>query len=88
MLLTVAGQAVSTAQSVQRLMFVDEIDTILPITAWRRRVLGDLIARPVELTAAGIAAGGVPPAVRRRQRPTIGSSAPRREPTAPCVCAG
>jgi len=52
MLLTVAGQPVSTARSVQRLMFADAIDTDLPITVWRRGALVDVIARPVELTAA------------------------------------
>jgi len=49
-LLTVAGQPVSTAQSVQRLMFADAIGADLPITVWRRGALVDVIARPVELT--------------------------------------
>src|SRR5919202_3483008 len=51
-LLTVGGQAVSTAQSVQRLMFAEAIGKDLPITVWRRGALVDVIARPVELRAA------------------------------------
>ena len=51
-LLTVGGQPVSTAQSVQRLMFADAIGRDLAITVWRRGALVDVIARPVELTAA------------------------------------
>ncbi len=51
-LLTVGGQPVSTAQSVQRLMFAEAIGRDLPITVWRRGALVDVIARPVELTAA------------------------------------
>jgi S1-C subfamily serine protease len=50
-LLTVGGQPVSTAQSVQRLMFAEAIGRDLPITVWRRGALVDVIARPVELTA-------------------------------------
>jgi S1-C subfamily serine protease len=49
-LLTVGGDPVSTAQSVQRLMFADAIGRDLPITVWRRGALVDVIARPVELT--------------------------------------
>jgi S1-C subfamily serine protease len=49
-LLTVGGEAVSTAQSVQRLMFAEAIGRDLPITVWRRGALVDVIARPVELT--------------------------------------
>jgi S1-C subfamily serine protease len=48
-LLTVAGQPVATAQSVQRLMFADAIGRDLPITVWRRGALVDVIAQPVEL---------------------------------------
>jgi S1-C subfamily serine protease len=51
-LLTVGGRAVSTAQSIQRLMFAEAIGKDLPITVWRRGALVDVIARPVELTAA------------------------------------
>jgi S1-C subfamily serine protease len=51
-LLTVGGQPVSTAQSVQRLMFAEAIGKDLPITVWRRGALVDVIARPTELTAA------------------------------------
>ena len=51
-LLTVAGQPVSTAQSIQRLMFAEAIGRDLPITVWRRGALVDVIARPVELTQA------------------------------------
>src|ERR671928_77265 len=52
-LLTVGGQAVSTAQSVQRLMFAEAIGRDLAITVWRRGALVDVIARPVELTGQG-----------------------------------
>ena len=52
-LLTVGGQPVSTAQSVQPLMCADAIGTDLPITVWRRGALVDVIARPVELTGQG-----------------------------------
>jgi S1-C subfamily serine protease len=51
-LLTVGGQPVSTAQSIQRLMFAEAIGRDLPITVWRRGALVDVIARPVELTPA------------------------------------
>jgi S1-C subfamily serine protease len=51
-LLTVGGQPVSTAQSIQRLMFAEAIGKDLAITVWRRGALVDVIARPVELTAA------------------------------------
>src|SRR3954453_2797653 len=51
-LLTVGGQPVSTAQSVQRRMFAEAIGKDLPITVWRRGALVDVIARPTELTAA------------------------------------
>src|SRR3954466_808346 len=51
-LLTVGGQPVSTAQSVQRLMFAEAIGRDLAITVWRRGALVDVIARPTELTAA------------------------------------
>jgi S1-C subfamily serine protease len=51
-LLTVAGRPVSTAQSLQQLMFADAIDADLPITVYRRGALVDVIARPVELTDA------------------------------------
>jgi hypothetical protein len=43
---------VSTAQSVQRLMFAEAIGKDLPITVWRRGALVDVIARPTELSAA------------------------------------
>src|SRR5919202_2873071 len=49
-LLTVAGQPVSTAQSIQRLMFAEAIGKDLAITVWRRGALVDVLARPVELT--------------------------------------
>ncbi len=52
-LLTVGGEPVSTAQSVQRLMFAEAIGRDLPITVWRRGALVDVIARPVELTGQG-----------------------------------
>jgi S1-C subfamily serine protease len=48
-LLSVAGRPVSTAQSLQRLMFAEAIDADLPITVYRRGALVDVIARPVEL---------------------------------------
>ena len=51
-LLTVGGRPVSTAQSVQRLMFAEAIGKDLQITVWRRGALVDVIARPTELTAA------------------------------------
>jgi S1-C subfamily serine protease len=51
-LLTVGGQPVSTAQSIQRLMFAEAIGKDLAITVWRRGALVDVIARPVELTPA------------------------------------
>ncbi len=51
-LLTVAGEAVSTAQTLQRLMFAEAIGRDLPITVWRRGALVDVIATPTELTAA------------------------------------
>jgi S1-C subfamily serine protease len=51
-LLTVGGQPVSTAQSIQRLMFAEAIGKDLPITVWRRGALVDVLARPVELTSA------------------------------------
>jgi S1-C subfamily serine protease len=50
-LLTVAGEPVWTAQSLQRLMFADAIDRDLPITVYRRGALVDVIARPTELVA-------------------------------------
>ena len=50
-LLTVGGQPVSTAQSVQRLMFAEAIGKDLQITVWRRGAMVDVIARPVELRA-------------------------------------
>jgi len=52
-LLTVGGEPVSTAQSVQRLMFADVIGKDVPITVWRRGALVDVLARPVELTGQG-----------------------------------
>ena len=51
-LLTVGGQPVSTAQSIQRLMFSEAIGRDLAITVWRRGALVDVIARPVELAPA------------------------------------
>ncbi len=51
-LLTVAGEPVSTAQSLQRLMFAEAIGRDLAITVWRRGALVDVIATPTELTAA------------------------------------
>jgi S1-C subfamily serine protease len=51
-LLTVAGEPVSTAQSLQRLMFAEVIGRDLAITVWRRGALVDVIATPTELTAA------------------------------------
>ncbi|HEX2805114.1 MAG TPA: trypsin-like peptidase domain-containing protein [Kineosporiaceae bacterium] len=52
LLLTVGGQPVSTAQTLQRLMFAEAIGRDLPITVYRRGALVDVIARPTELTAA------------------------------------
>jgi S1-C subfamily serine protease len=49
-LLSVAGQPVSTAQTLQRLMFAEAIDRDLAITVFRRGALVDVIARPTELT--------------------------------------
>src|SRR5918911_2057363 len=66
-LLTVSGQPVSTAQSIQRLMFAEAIGKDLPITVWRRGALVDVIARPVELTSAAR-----PPAVPRLRRSGAG----------------
>jgi S1-C subfamily serine protease len=51
-LLTVDGRPVSTAQTLQRLMFAEAIGRDLPITVWRRGALVDVIARPAELPAA------------------------------------
>jgi S1-C subfamily serine protease len=51
-LLTVHGEAVSTAQTLQRLMFAEAIGVDLPITVYRRGALVDVIARPTELDAA------------------------------------
>jgi S1-C subfamily serine protease len=50
-LLTVAGEPVWTAQSLQRLMFAEAIDRDLQITVYRRGALVDVIARPTELVA-------------------------------------
>jgi S1-C subfamily serine protease len=50
-LLTVAGEPVWTAQSLQRLMFAEAIDRDLAVTVWRRGALVDVIARPSELVA-------------------------------------
>ena len=48
-LLSVAGQPVSTAYTLQRLMFAEAIGKDLLITVWRRSSLVDVIARPVAL---------------------------------------
>jgi S1-C subfamily serine protease len=52
LLLTAAGQPVTTAQDVQRLMFSDAIGRPLPITVMRNGALVDVIAEPTELVAA------------------------------------
>ena len=49
LMLTAAGQAVTTAQALQRLMLADAIGRQLPITVVRNGALVDLIATPVEL---------------------------------------
>jgi S1-C subfamily serine protease len=51
-LLSVAGEPVSTAQTLQRLMFAEAIGKDLAITVFRRGAMVDVIARPTELTAA------------------------------------
>ena len=51
-LLTVHGEPVYTAQTLQRLMFAEAIGVALPITVYRRGALVDVIARPTELDAA------------------------------------
>jgi S1-C subfamily serine protease len=52
LLLTVNGSPVSTAQTLQQLMFADAIGIDLRITVYRRGAMVDVIARPTELTAA------------------------------------
>ena len=49
LMLTAAGQPVTTAQALQRLMLADAIGRQLPITVVRNGALVDLIATPVEL---------------------------------------
>lgn len=51
-LLSVDGQPVSTAYTLQRLMFAEAIGKDLLITVWRRGALVDVIARPVALPDA------------------------------------
>jgi S1-C subfamily serine protease len=52
LLLSVAGQPVSTAQTLQRLMFAEAIGRPLPITVMRNGALVDVIAEPSELVSA------------------------------------
>ena len=52
LLLTAAGQPVTKAQDLQRLMFSDAIGRPLPITVMRNGALVDVIAEPSELIAA------------------------------------
>ena len=49
LLLTAAGQEMSTAQDVQRLMLAEVIDQPLTVTVMRSGALVDLIAKPTEL---------------------------------------
>jgi S1-C subfamily serine protease len=49
LILTAAGQPVTTAQALQRLMLADAIGRRLPITVVRNGALVDVIATPVEL---------------------------------------
>ncbi|MGB8385713.1 MAG: trypsin-like peptidase domain-containing protein [Dermatophilaceae bacterium] len=51
-LLSVDGQPVSTAYTLQRLMFAEAIGKDLLITVWRRNALVDVVARPVALPDA------------------------------------
>jgi S1-C subfamily serine protease len=51
-LLTVHGEPVAAAQTLQRLMFAEAIGVDLPITVYRRGAMVDVIARPTELDAA------------------------------------
>src|SRR6202023_2293957 len=53
LLLTVAGQPVRTSQDLQRQMFAEAIGRPLAITVMRHGALGDVIAEPSELVAAG-----------------------------------
>lgn len=50
LMLTAAGNAVSRAQSLQRLMFADAIGRPLQITVLRNGAMVDVIAEPVELS--------------------------------------
>ena len=52
LLLTAAGQPVTKAQDLQRLMFSDAIGRPLPISVMRNGALVDVIAEPSELIAA------------------------------------
>ena len=52
LLLTAAGQAVKSAQDLQRLMFSEAIGRPLAITVMRNGALVDVIAEPSELVAA------------------------------------
>jgi S1-C subfamily serine protease len=49
LLLTAAGQPMSEAQSLQRLMLADAIGQPLPITVLRGEALVDVIVTPAEL---------------------------------------
>jgi len=49
LIVTAAGEAVATAQALQKLMLADAIGSQLPITVVRNGALVDLIATPVEL---------------------------------------
>jgi S1-C subfamily serine protease len=49
LILTAAGEAVMSAQSLQRLMLADAIGQRLPITVVRNDALVDLVATPIEL---------------------------------------
>ncbi|NDL59968.1 S1C family serine protease [Phytoactinopolyspora mesophila] len=52
LIVTVAGQPVDNAQSLQRRMFAEAIDVALAITTFRNGAMVDVIAYPTELTSA------------------------------------
>jgi S1-C subfamily serine protease len=52
LLLSAAGQPVTKAQDLQRLMFADAIGRRMAITVMRNGALVDVIAEPSELVAA------------------------------------
>jgi S1-C subfamily serine protease len=52
LLLSAGGEAVTSAQALQRLMLADAIGRPMAFTAMRSDALVDVIATPVELTLA------------------------------------